>query len=282
MGDMEQEHPILNHAYIDARKVVVQEVQSMPAGENPLQSEALVIGLCLSGNATFEYNMEPKVFVPQEVGVTLPNSLMAYSATSDDYQALLVIVSKDFFNDLIRRTAFMDYKKYYYHPSCVLNGDQYEKIRSILRVLQIISDSEHPKRIETLENLLDILFYTLTRYRGEEGVKSESEKRSEQLFNRFYDLLTTYYAEHHEIGWYAAQLSLTPKYFSSVIRHTTDKSAAEWISIVLIMQAKKLLRTRRNWTVQQVAYELGFAENATFCRFFKDQTGQTPTRFRMG
>ena len=277
---MTQKHPILNSAYIDACKVIVREVDSMPAGETPFQSEAFVIGLCMSGRAEFEYNMEPKVFIPHEIGVTLPNSLMAYSDTSDDYHAMIVIVSKAFFDELIHRSSFMDYKKYYYRPSSLLSEEQYDKVRSILRVLQIIGDSEHPQRTETLENLLDLLFYTLTRYRGEEGTKSETEKRNEQLFSRFYDLLTAHYAEYHNISWYAAQLSLTPKYFSSVIRMTTDKSAAEWISIVLIIQAKKLLRTQRNRTIQQVAYELGFNENATFCRFFKDHTGLTPTEFR--
>ena len=273
-------HPILNSAYIDAREVIVTEVKSLPAGENPFQSEAFVIGLCLAGHAQFEYNMEPKQFVPQELGVTLPNSLMAYSATSEDYHAVLVIISKRMFDELIHRTSFMDYKKYHYRPSCVLNDDQFGKMRAILRVLQIISDSEHPKRKETLENLLDLLFYTLTRYRGEEGTKSETEKRNEQLFSRFYDLLSVHYSAHHDIAWYADQLSLTPKYFSHVIRQTTDRSAAEWIDIVLVWHAKRLLRTRRDWTVQQVAYQLGFEENAAFCRFFKDQTSLRPSQYR--
>ena len=62
----------------------------------------------------------------------------------------------------------------------------------------------------------------------------------------------------------------------------TGKSAADWIDVVLVMHAKKLLRTRLNLTVQQIAYELGFKENASFCRFFKDQTGLRPKQYRAG
>lgn len=127
---------------------------------------------------------------------------------------------------------------------------------------------------------MDLLFYTLTRYRGEEETKSETERRNEQLFSRFYDLLTIHYASHHDIGWYASQLSLSPKYFSLVIRKTTDRSAAEWIDVVIVMHAKRLLRSRHDFTIQQVAYELGFNENASFCRFFKDRTGLRPSEYR--
>lgn len=274
-------HPVLHRSVIDERKVVVSTVRYMPADQVPLQSENLVIGLCMSGSATFEYNMLPTVFSAHEIGVTLPNTLLTYSAVSDDYTAFLVIVSKAFFNELTTRASFMEYKKYYYRPACSLNDDQFGKVKDILRVLQIISESEHPRRTETLGNLLDILFYTLTRYRGEEGTKSEIEKRNEQLFSRFYDLLTAHYTTHHDIAWYARQLGLSPKYFSSVIRQTTDKSAAEWIDIELVIQAKKLLRTRQDLTIQQVAYQLGFNENASFCRFFKDHTGMRPKAYRI-
>lgn len=278
---MEQiQHPVLNKDFIEKRYAVIEDVYHIPVEDNPLQSELMVIGLCVSGKASFDYNMQPKQFVPHELAVTLPNTLITYSATSPDYHSILVIVSKPFYDELIHRTSFIDYKKYYYRPSCRLNEQQFGKIQDVLRVLKMVCDSDHPKRKETLENIFDLLFYTLTRYRGEEDTRSETEMRYEQLFNRFYDLLTVHYAAHHDISWYAGQLALTPKYFSNVIRQTTDKSAAEWIDIVLITQAKKLLRTRRELTIQQIAYELGFRENAAFCNFFKSHTGLRPKAYQ--
>ena len=142
-------------------------------------------------------------------------------------------------------------------------------------------DSEHPKRHETLANLLDILFYTLTRYRGEENLEKEVS-RTTHIFHSFYDLLIKNYHCQHKIDWYAKQLCLTPKYLSAIIRQITNKSAAKWIDEILILHAKRFLHTRRDLTVQQVAYELGFKENATFCRFFKDQTGLRPSEYRKG
>ena len=119
----------------------------------------------------------------------------------------------------------------------------------------------------------------LADYRGEE-ILEEEDKRNAHLFNSFYDLLIDNYQQHHEIAWYSEKLCLTPKYFSGVIRQITGKSAAQWINEVLILHAKRLLYTRRDMNVQQIAYELGFKGNANFCRFFKDQTGLRPSEYR--
>ena len=275
-----EQHPIWNQEYIQHRGVIVTEVDSMPTSEMPFQSDAMVVGLCLAGSSAFDYNMEQKTFVPQELAVTLPNTILTYSTVSADYRVLLVIISKAFFDKFVHRSSFIDYKKYYYRPACHLSDEQFANIQAFLHILRLISESNHAKRKEGLENMLDLLFYAMTRYRGEEGRKSETETRNEQLFSRFYDLLMAHYQAHHDLAWYADQLGLSPKYFSSVVRLTTEKSAAEWIDVVLAMQAKKLLRTRRDLTVQQVAYELGFNENASFCRFFKDRTGLRPKEYR--
>ena len=236
----------------------------------------------MSGKASYYYNMELRELESHGVGVTLPNSVMMKREVSEDYRARLVIISKEYFDKLVQRASFIDYKKYYYRPNCRLTDEQYDNLLAIMRVLRIVCESNYPNREEGLESVLDLLFHALTRYRDEEGKKTGIEARNEQLFSKFYDLLTANYSVHHELAWYAEQLCLSPKYFSLVVRKTTEKSAAEWIDVVLVTQAKKLLRARMDMTIQQVAYELGFKENASCCRCFKDQTGLRPKEYRSG
>ena len=275
-----QIHPIWDLKYIQEHGVLVTEVENLPPSKSPIQSEALVIGLCLSGSIKFMYNMEEKEFVPKELGVTLPNVVISNGEASPDYRAILVIISKEYFDKLVHHSSFVDYKKYYFRPNCNLTDEHFNNIRAILRVLRIVSESDHPRHDELLEENLDLLFYAITRYRGEEGKKSEAQTRNEKLISRFYDLLIANYHIHHDLSWYARQLCLSRKYFSAVMRQNTGKSAAEWIDIILVMHAKKLLRTRRDLTIQQIAFELGFSESATFCRYFKEQTGLRPKEYR--
>jgi AraC-like DNA-binding protein len=73
---------------------------------------------------------------------------------------------------------------------------------------------------------------------------------------------------------------LSPKYFSTLIKQETGISAGEWIDRYVTLQAKELITRCRNHTIQQIADDLGFCEQASFSRFFKKQTGMTPTEYR--
>ena len=209
-----KKHSIMSVEDIQRQQVVVKHVNYMPLDMEAFQREVMVIGLCLSGTVKFYYNMELKEFRPHEVAVALPNVELIGCEASEDYQARLVIISKEYFEKLVQRASFVDYKKYYYHPECHLSEEQFDNLLAIMRVIRIVSESNYPNREEGLESMMDLLFHGITRYRGEESKKSEGDARNEQLFSKFYDLLAANYREHHELAWSAEQLCLSPKYFS--------------------------------------------------------------------
>lgn len=276
-----KEHIVYDIDRIAREEVVIANVNSLPVtyASEPFLSPDLIITINNCGQANTIYDMQPVVFKQYDIAVILPNHIIGYGNCTADYNVTVIAIAKAFYNELVHRDSFRDYLKYKTKPNFQLTEDQYHKIITILNTLRIIVDSEHPKRHETLANLLDILFYTLTRYRGEENLEKE-ESRTIHIFHSFYDLLIKNYHCQHKIDWYAQQLCLTPKYLSAIIRQITNKSAAKWIDEILILHAKRLLHTRRDMNVQQIAYELGFKENATFCRFFKDQTGLRPSEYR--
>lgn len=279
-----KEHIVYNYELIAQKEVVIAEVNSLPVDycSEPFMSPDLTITINNCGQANSIYDMQPVMFKQYDIAVVLPSHIIGYGNCTEDYNATVIVIAKAFYDELIHRESFKDYLKYKTKPNFHLTEEQYNKIVTILNTLRIIVNSEHPKRHETLANLLDILFYTMTRYRGEEENLEKDDSRSTYLFNTFYDLLINNYKTQHKIEWYAEQLCLTSKYFSTTIRKITGKSAAKWVDEILILNAKRLLHTRRDLTVQQIAYELGFKENATFCRFFKDQTGLRPSEYRKG
>ena len=276
-------HAVFEYQQIEEKKVIIADEQSLPVSltSEPFISPNLIITLCHSGSCHINFDMLPVEFNRHDIAVMLPDHIIGNGTCTTDYAITMIIVARSFFEELINREAFRGFLKYKNHPNYHLNEEQYKQITTILATLRLVVEIEHPKRIESIANLLDILFYALTDYRGDEQLNKE-DKRNTHLFNSFYDLLIDNYHLQHEIEWYAQKLCLTPKYFSGVIRQITGKSAAKWINEVLILQAKRLLTTRRDMTVQQIAYELGFKGNATFCRFFKDQTGLRPSEYREG
>lgn len=276
-------HAVFEYQQVEQNKVIIADEHSLPVSltSEPFISPNLIIALNHNGSCQTNFDMLPVEFNRHDIAVMLPDHIIGNGTCTTDYAITIIIVARSFFEELINREAFRGFLKYKNHPNYHLNEEQYKQITTILATLRLVVEIEHPKRIESIANLLDILFYALTDYRGDEQLNKE-DKRNTHLFNSFYDLLIDNYHLQHEIEWYAQKLCLTPKYFSGVIRQITGKSAAKWINEVLILQAKRLLTTRRDMTVQQIAYELGFKGNATFCRFFKDQTGLRPSEYREG
>ena len=97
---------------------------------------------------------------------------------------------------------------------------------------------------------------------------------------QFHSDLTQHFRKHHDVGFYAERACLTPKYFSAVVKQETGHSAAYWIRVKIIAEAKMLLHIRNDLSMQAIAEMLGFGEQASFSRYFKRETGVSPSEFR--
>ncbi len=67
---------------------------------------------------------------------------------------------------------------------------------------------------------------------------------------------------------------LTPAYLSSVYKKQTGKSLLEYINMVRLASAEKLLE--QGYSVVEVAAMAGFRDSSTFIRVFKKKKGMTP------
>ena len=73
--------------------------------------------------------------------------------------------------------------------------------------------------------------------------------------------------------------SSTPKYLSKLVKSASGKSAHEWIDSFVILEAKNMLKYS-GMSIKSIVWELNFPNQTTFYRFFKTQTGMTPSEYR--
>ena len=146
--------------------------------------------------------------------------------------------------------------------------------------MQTACGTEGIYRDELISSAFHTLMVLLSSFRHEQ-LESQQDTDN-QLSHKFNDAVIEHYRESREVGFYARMFHLSPKYFSTLIKQESGISASEWIDRYVALQAKAMLQQQRHLTIQQVADRLGFTEQASFSRFFKNQTNLSPTEFREG
>lgn len=104
--------------------------------------------------------------------------------------------------------------------------------------------------------------------------------RAADVYNAFMNLLSDNYRSSHDVQFYADHLNITTRYLSQITNDTVSKAPKQIISDYLLKEAKQLLENSR-LSVKEISDSLGFSTSALFCKFFKQQTGQTPSEYRL-
>lgn len=143
----------------------------------------------------------------------------------------------------------------------------------------------HTKSQNIKEAIID-LYSSLSHYLGALWIDtlhsmndSADSMRNKSCFEKFMKLLAEYHNDEREVSFYAGKLNLTPKYLSQLIKKTSGKSAPEWISSFVILEAKNYLKYS-DLDVKEISYRLKFSSTPVFFRYFKSHTGMTPLEYR--
>lgn len=263
--------------------VVLRNIQGFPVYHQDIISPYLMLFICHSGTARTLYDMQEVIFHANEVAVVGPNHIMHPIESSDDYNVTVLIHSIALREELKTKRLTHDYNKFHRRPSCTLTDEEmahFMKGIDLVEHLCHATTQQYPLRHEMLIAQTNVLSEMLNAYRRDLDAKAIRENRNYRLFNDFCDELALRYREQHEVAFYAEKAHLTTRHFSILIKEVVGLSASDYIEQYLATQAKNLLISRPDLSVQQISYHLGFAESPSFCRFFKRHTGFTPNDFR--
>ena len=83
-----------------------------------------------------------------------------------------------------------------------------------------------------------------------------------------------------KLGDIARELKVSPHVLSQYLNDNLGKSFSFFINEHRIIEAKKLLGSKKQYTIESIGYESGFNSKSTFFTTFKKITGLTPSLYR--
>ena len=272
-------HPITlyNQRIKEEGIVVLDDVRGLPTGNEPFVSPDYVICIGHRGHIDLMYDDYADFSEQHTVGVIFPNHSVRNVSKTDDYLATLIVVDVSMLNDPMLQ--FIQQMRYRYepHPNVKLGKHEYRMMMNMVEIMRETSHFEISDLRVFLTRQLEFLLQLLNYYRSKKLNETQIDNR---ISSHFYNDLAKHFRQHRDVGFYAGQMCLSAKHFSTVIKVETGHTAAYWIHKQVISEAQRLLLSRHDLAVQAIADMLGFDEQATFSRYFRRETGMSPTDFR--
>ena len=257
--------------------VVFNDVRGLPSGDEPFVSPDYVICIGHEGRINLMYDDITDWSEQRTVGVIFPNHRLLKVDKTDDYRATLIVVRASLLNDPMLQIINQLRYRYEPHPNVKLDRHEYKMITSVVEGMCEITRLQLPDRRMLMTRLLEFLLRLLSHYRKGKLNETLADKR---VSARFLAELKQHIRQHREVSFYAEKACLSSKHFSAVVKQETGQNAAYWIHRQVVAEAKMLLHVRRDLSVQIIADMLGFEEQSTFSRYFRRETGMSPTEFR--
>lgn len=274
-----QKHSASSHGFI-AGTLHAQDWKT----EHPLPVSGCLLMLCECGVIDITVNFQKFSMQAGDMALIVFDMVTVPVGISDDFRAKFISLDFNTAQDiffLVTSNRFWEY--IYSSPVFTLTEEMNDVARHWFSLISwsvatcTAATSEIVLRNE-MENFMLVMAELVESHLGALGV-NPSKNRAWAIVNDFLGLLNRYYANHHDVAFYARKLNITPNYLNIISKRNIGVSAKEQINIRLGMVIKMLLNTT-DLTVKEIAERLNYDDPSYLCRIFRKQTGLSPIQYR--
>lgn len=274
-----------NHNSLQKQDLIPISFDELVANDDAnlcIAPDQLTIILCTGGRKELQINFADYTLTPGSLAFIYPNSMWRPLATSSDFEAHYFSIqgtSAKEWNAFIDLDTVFSLSSYIAkHPHTQLSLDETQVMTQYLNLLK--SRYEANAQAIIIRFILSAFTLELNRiFTAREKSDRSKISRQEDILWKFLTLLKQYHQEERTVNFYADKMCISPKHLSSVIKQMSHKTAHEIIADFVTMTAKRLLKTT-TMSIQEISDELNFANQSFFGKFFKQNTGQSPSAYR--
>lgn len=254
--------------------------------EHPCHFRCGVYLICTQGEALVSTGVEQYVFDEQTELIFLTGTLMELFHASEDFKATALIFPNDVFLKAMLPidTPYFNYTHEhpcYRHTKDERSQKTWREIRLWMDVAKMLFDGlQRPFRQQQEHNYLQSLLMWLFNTIPDKLPPGNQYSRKQIICHRFMQLVRESSMKQHQVAFYADKLCISPRYLHQVtVEYLGGKTPKQLIDEQLVAEIKVLLSSS-DFSVAEIAAQLGFADQSYLTRFFKKNAGLSPKAFR--
>jgi len=173
-------------------------------------------------------------------------------------------------------------------PLLQLTDEQTQYYLTLFRMMHSEHQNRNGHSSDVLRGLLQtILYKSLAQYKMEDCHCNEANRNGLRLLKAFKALYLRDFKTLSKnrglalknISDYADELGVSQNHLNDTIKLITGRSAGQLIKHQLVSHATSCLM-HADKSISEIAYALGFEDPSYFARFYKNQTGKSPSELR--
>ena len=217
---------------------------------------------------------------------TAPNQVFE-SPTVSKANGNLLLVHPDFLLSypLAKKITDFGFFDYSANEALFLSDKEKETVISIFKIINEeinsrIDDFSQDVMISQIELLLNYCnrFYK-RQFITRKAVHNDLLSQLDEYLNRYFSSDNLLNNGIPTVQQLATELNVSASYLSDMLRSLVGVNAQQYIQNKIIEKAKVILSTT-NFSVSEIAYQLGFEHPQSFSRLFKSKVNMSPVEFR--
>lgn len=275
------------------QKINIADMQNYIGSDGRINSVLSICGflLCKKGWVKVRLNDSTYTIREGDMYIYVSSTFIHVVAWSQDIEGIIFKSSLDYIMPFVERAAAQKViLSIRTNPCVTLNASQQANVEEIADLLdrkmhiftQMEEDCTQRKfMMRELECLAEALFTELFLcYTDNQTALPEKATHKDKIIYQFIACLFKNYKREREVKFYAEQQFLTARYFSTIIKERTGKTALNWISEMVISNACQLL-TYTDMTIKEIALDMNFPTQSFFGKYFKQYMHCSPNQYRV-
>ncbi len=274
--------------YNDGDLVIVKNFPSLKeANFKEISVDMILMIFCLKGEASVQINTKNWRLLKNDVLMCTPNVFIDDYWLSDDFDGKVIGFSTKAVDSSVYISKNVWQNLYHVHqnPIVHLRNKDIQTLSLYYRIAaEKLSSPDNVYYKEIMHSLLHCLIYEFLiitdRYLDrQQEFQGSNVKQQDIIFKRFVSLLVKEKGMIRSVSEAAERLNVSSKYLSSIIKNSSGKNALNIIHHYTVQEIIKRLKYTDK-TIQEISNDMNFPSLSFFGKFFKQQMGISPKRYR--